>query len=284
MSEENQYKVSVIIPTYNRAWTLDNAIESAFSQDYKDFEIIVVDDGSTDDTCKILEKYKSRIRIFFQENKGVSVARNIGIENSRGNFIAFLDSDDAWEKDKLSCQINFFKKNPQAMICQTEEIWIRNGRRVNPQKKHQKLSGIIFEKSLHLCIISPSSVMIKKELLESKGVFNKNFPVCEDYDLWLRITHDTPVFLIDRLCSIKKGGHGDQLSHRHSQDKYRIESILDLLRSQVLTLDQTKKAEKVLINKCRIYANGCLKRGKIEEGKYFLTIADFYQFRLLNSF
>nr|WP_320190538.1 glycosyltransferase [uncultured Desulfobacter sp.] len=265
--------VSVIIPTFNRAWTLKRAIDSVLAQDYTHLEIIVIDDGSTDETEEVLAGYKDKIRILVQENKGVSAARNHGIQESQGNFIALLDSDDAWEKNKLSCQMDFFQSNPGAMICQTEEIWIRKGKRVNPKKKHKKPSGMIFEPSLKLCLVSPSAVMIRKQLFDKKGMFNEAFPVCEDYDLWLRISHDTPVYLIDTPLTIKTGGHGDQLSASHSQDKYRIQSILNLIESNVLSPDQEVAALNVFKEKCRIFANGCLKRGREKESAYYLALA-----------
>nr|WP_319495252.1 glycosyltransferase family A protein [uncultured Desulfobacter sp.] len=266
--------ISVIIPTFNRAWALKRAVDSALVQDYEQKEIIVVDDGSTDDTQDVLAGYKDEIRVLAQENKGVSAARNFGIRESRGRFIALLDSDDAWEKKKLSCQMAFFHANPDAMICQTEEIWIRNCKRVNPKKKHKKPSGMIFEPSLKLCLVSPSAVMIRKELFDKKGMFNEAFEVCEDYDLWLRISHDTPVYLIDTPLTIKTGGHDDQLSASHSQDKYRILSILNLIESDVLTPSQAQAALKVFEEKCRIFANGCMKRGREKEAAHYLMLAD----------
>jgi GT2 family glycosyltransferase len=266
--------ISVISPTFNRAWALKRAVDSVLAQDYAPGEIIVVDDGSTDDTQDVLAGYKDEIQILIQENKGVSAARNFGIKESQGHFIALLDSDDAWEKKKLSCQMAFFQSNPEAMICQTEEIWIRNGKRVNPKKKHKKPSGMIFEPSLKLCLVSPSAVMIRKQLFDQKGMFNEAFEVCEDYDLWLRIAHDTPVYLIDTPLTIKTGGHEDQLSASHSQDKYRIQSILNLIESNVLTPSQEQAALKVFEEKCRIFANGCMKRGREKEGAHYLMLAD----------
>jgi len=265
--------ISVIIPTFNRAWTLKRAVDSALSQDYRHREIIVVDDGSTDRTRELLAGYGDKIRVLVQKNKGVSAARNLGIRKSRGDFIALLDSDDAWEKNKLSCQMAFFQSDPGAMICQTEEIWIRKGRRVNPRRKHKKPSGMIFEPSLKLCLVSPSAVMMRRQLFDQKGLFNEAFPVCEDYDLWLRISHDTPVYLIDTPLTVKTGGHGDQLSAAHSQDKYRIQSILDLIASNVLSGDQAQAALKVLKEKCRIFAGGCMKRGREKEGAHYLMLA-----------
>ncbi|MCP3871726.1 MAG: glycosyltransferase [Desulfobacteraceae bacterium] len=265
--------VSVILPTYNRAWTLADAIDSVLGQDYPYIELIVIDDGSTDNTQELLESYKKEVTIIKQENSGVSAARNAGIKKSKGRFIALLDSDDAWDKRKISCQIDFFKQNTEALICQTEEIWIRNGKRVNPKIKHKKPSGMIFDPSLHLCLVSPSAVMMRKELFDIKGYFNEDFTVCEDYDLWLRVSSTLPVSLIDKPYTIKRGGHEDQLSNYHSQDKFRIRSLMNLIDNAGLTPDQVQKVKKVLKNKCTIYGNGCIKRGKIKEGEYYLSIS-----------
>jgi len=265
--------VSVIIPTYNRAHVLGRALDSVLAQDYDALEIIVVDDGSTDHTQDLLDGYKDRVHVLNQPNKGVSAARNLGIQHSRGAFVALLDSDDAWTPEKISFQAQFFESRPDALICQTEEIWIRNGRRVNPKVKHKKPSGMIFNASLKLCLVSPSAVMMRRKLFDVKGVFNEEFPVCEDYDLWLRVSTDTPVYLIDTPCTVKYGGHDDQLSAHHSQDKYRIQAILNLVRAGLLDQEQKAAAVKVLNKKCRVYGNGCIKRGRIQEGEYYLGLA-----------
>jgi glycosyltransferase involved in cell wall biosynthesis len=264
--------VSVILPTYNRAWALKTAIDSVLFQNYPNIELIVIDDGSQDNTKKLLKDYKNQIRVLTQENAGVSAARNRGIEKSRGEFIALLDSDDSWDKKKISCQMDFFMANPEALICQTQEVWIRNHKRVNPKIKHKKPSGMIFEQSLNLCLVSPSAVMMKREIFEQKGYFNEKFLVCEDYDLWLRISSTIPVFLIDKPYTIKNGGHKDQLSNLHSQDKFRICSLKNLLDSNILTKEQSLKAKKVFKKKCDIYGNGCIKRGRQEEGEYYLNL------------
>ena len=263
--------VSVIIPTFNRAWCVAKAIESVLNQDYPgNVELIVVDDGSTDRTQPLLQSFGDRISVLQQPNKGVSSARNMGIKKSSGAFIALLDSDDLWLPEKLSCQIDFFHAHPEAMICQTEEIWIRNGKRVNPKRKHKKPSGMIFEPSLHLCLVSPSAVMMRRSFFDIKGVFDESLPACEDYDLWLRTAVDMPIYLIDTPCIIKQGGHDDQLSSHHSLDRYRIQSIAGLLEDDKEGKVQLKRSQRtaalsMLHAKCRIYAQGCEKRGKQDE-------------------
>jgi glycosyltransferase involved in cell wall biosynthesis len=265
--------VSVIIPTYNRSSLVLEAIDSVFRQTFTDFELIVVDDGSTDGTVEVFNPYKGRFVYCRQNNQGVSVARNRGLRLARGQWIAFLDSDDYWLPEKLETQIRFFSHTPEALICQTEEIWIRNGRRVNPLKKHQKFSGDIFAPSLRLCLVSPSAVMIKKELFDRVGCFDETLPACEDYDLWLRISSKIPIYLIDQPLVVKRGGHPDQLSRiTPALDRFRIQALVKILNSGRLTASQHELAFKELETKCRIYGQGCLKRGRIKEGNLYLQL------------
>ena len=269
-------QVSVIIPTYNRGWILKEAIDSVLAQDYKDLELIVVDDGSTDNTFEILASYGNDIKVLFQENKGVSAARNRGITEASGQLIAFLDSDDLWLPRKLSTQIDFFNQMPDALICQTEEIWVRNGIRVNPKKRHKKPSGMIFEPSLELCLVSPSAVMTRRSLFDRVGEFDVTLSACEDYDLWLRISCRFPVHLIDTPLIIKRGGHDDQLSSMKGLDKFRIKAIVKIIKSNRLSDNQYSAAVKALKEKCEIYSDGCRKRGREEEALYYAKLADNY--------
>ena len=265
--------VSVIIPTYNRSSLVLEAVDSVLKQTFRDFELIVVDDGSSDGTAEALNLYKDRFVYRLQDNRGVSAARNQGIRMARGQWIAFLDSDDLWLPEKLETQIHFFSQNPEALICQTEEIWIRNGRRLNPLKKHQKFSGDIFGPSLRLCLVSPSAVMIKKDLFERVGYFDEALTACEDYDLWLRISAQFPIFLIDQPLVVKRGGHPDQLSRSTpALDRFRIQALIKILNSGRLTVSQCDLAFKELETKCHIYGQGCLKRGRIEEGNFYLLL------------
>lgn len=268
--------VSVIIPTFNRRRLVQQAIDSVLAQEFGDYELIVVDDGSTDDTAAALAVYGGRIRVLHQPRRGVSAARNTGIQAAKASLIAFLDSDDLWLPTKLGRQTAFFQARPDALICQTEEIWIRDGVRVNPAKKHRKRSGMIFERSLELCLVSPSAVMMRRHLLDEAGLFDERLPACEDYDLWLRISCRHPVYLIDDPLIIKRGGHADQLSRSPGLDRYRIRSMANLLEGGRLNPAQAAATRQVLHRKCAIYVQGCLKRGKSNEARTYREIAKKY--------
>ncbi len=270
-------RVSVILPTFNRAWTLKQAIDSVLDQNYANLELIVVDDGSTDETAHLLFSYADRITVIHQENRGVSVARNAGIRTASGELIALLDSDDEWLPGKVTAQVDYFKTHPDARICQTEEIWIRNGLRVNPGKRHRKAAGMIFDRSLALCLVSPSAVMMRRSLLDEVGLFDENLPACEDYDLWLRIAWKHPIHLIDQALVVKHGGHADQLSRMPELDKFRIRSIANLLEQGCLSPNQREAAIDMLKTKCAIYAQGSRKRGRAEEAMRYEQMAASYQ-------
>ncbi len=276
MRENRPEPVSVVMPTFNRGWIIKEAVDSVLAQTYDRFELIVVDDGSADDTAAVLAPYQDRIRIIRQENRGVSAARNRGVAASYGRWVAFLDSDDLWLPKKLEIQTAFFRDHPEALICQTEETWVRNGRRVNPRRKHQKPSGYIFEPSLALCLVSPSAVMMTREFFDETGGFDETLPACEDYDLWLRISRRHPIHLINTPLIIKRGGHPDQLSRNWGLDRYRIQSLQKIIQSGVLTSEQTEAAKDMLRKKCGIYAEGCLKRGRDEEAGRYFKVAEMY--------
>ncbi|MGE5302112.1 MAG: glycosyltransferase family 2 protein [Alphaproteobacteria bacterium] len=264
--------VSVVIPTHNRWPLLGEAIESVLTQSYRRFELIVIDDGSTDDTDRKLAEFGSRLRLIRQPRRGVSAARNRGATAARGRYLAFLDSDDLWLVEKLKVQTGFMEEYPGIQICQTDEIWMRHGLRVNPKVKHQKPSGDIFRRSLELCLVSPSAVMMTRALFNGVGGFDERLPVCEDYDLWLRIAADYSVPLIPYALTVKRGGHGDQLSHSvWGMDRYRVAALQKLLRTN-LSGEKRQWAIETLRRKISILAHGARKRGKDEEVLAYETV------------
>ena len=270
-------QVSVIITTYNRAAMVTEAAESVLAQEMTDFEVIVVDDGSTDETEERLSCFGSPLKYHQQENAGVSAARNRGLALSTAPLVAFLDSDDLWLPAKLRVQYNYMTEHPEVYICQTEEVWWRNSRRINPKKHHRKPSGDIFRRSLNLCLVSPSAVMMRRELFEKVGYFDENLPAAEDYDMWLRVSVDHAVPLLPDPLVIKRGGHSDQLSARSGIDRYRIKALKKLLESGRLSSNQYQWVWKALRRKCEIYGEGCLKRGRVEEGERYLALPNRYR-------
>lgn len=270
--------ISCIIPTWDRAERVVKALQSILEQDYTHREILVVDDGSTDSTAEAIKPFTSPIvHYLWQEHSGVSAARNHGIREAHGEWLAFLDSDDLWHPAKLSRQIHFMHQHPEFLISQTEEIWIRHGKRVNPMNKHRKYGGWIFPQCLPRCIVTPSATLIHRKLFETIGQFDESLPACEDYDLWLRIACRYPIGLLPDALVTKYGGHDDQLSRTETYlDRYRIQALENLLRSDVLSWEQYKLALEELKTKCRIYGEGCLKRGKTEEGNRYLSLPESY--------
>ena len=269
--------VSVIIPTYNRKRFVTEAVESVRRQTFADFELIVVDDGSTDGTGEMLAGVPG-VRLIEQPNRGVSSARNAGITASAGRWIAFLDSDDLWKPEKLARQVEFHRLDPDAWISQTEEIWIRNGRRRNPARKHKKAGGWIFRQCLPLCVVSPSAVMMRRELFDEVGLFDESLPACEDYDLWLRVSLRFPIHLIPDPLVVKRGGHPDQLSASvEALDRYRIRALEKVLADPSLKPEYRAAAIEEIERKCRIYAQGCRKRGRPGEAALYSGLAERYK-------
>lgn len=273
--------VSVIIPTYNRAMYLERAIDSVFYQ--KDFsgEIIVIDDGSTDSTAEIVKKLQVRYPIIYRyiENSGPAAARNIGVELTSFKLIAFLDSDDHWQKNKLAKQLLLMQQNPSFNISHTGEKWLRRGEHLNQKKIHKPRNGYIFDHCLQLCGVGMSTVIIKKKIFKEVGGFDVSLPCCEDYDLWLRISWKYPFLLLPEPLTIKEGGRNDQVSfqYRVGMDKYRIFSIQKMLDKDVLSEVQREIALQILQRKCEVYGSGCIKHGRVDEGRHYLEIPEKYK-------
>ncbi|MCC5814990.1 MAG: glycosyltransferase family 2 protein [Leptospira sp.] len=280
--------LSIIIPFFNRKEMLLRAIQSVWEQsllssDRYIIELVLVDDGSTDGSSKEAEnwlKEKTQFKEFHgfhfeilsQPHRGVSAARNLGVSHSKGEWILFLDSDDEWDSKKLEIQMNFHEKNPEFLISQTEEIWIRNGVFVNPHNKHQKMDGWIFDQSLLQCMITPSSVCIKKKLWEEMGGMDEELPACEDYDLWLGITSQVPVALLSYKLLKRYAGHNDQLSfHYNAMDRFRIYSMIK--RRSEFSPVQKLNSKIILISKLEIIIQGRRKRKK--DSKVLLSLLEW---------
>lgn len=268
-------RVSVIIPTHNRADLVSEAVASVLAQSFRDFELIVVDDGSSDDTVEALAPYVSRLRLLRRESRGgVSAARNMGIAAARGEWLAFLDSDDLWRPEKLVRQMAYLAAHPDMLLCQTGETWVRRGIRVNQPLTHRKIGGRIFFESLERCLVSPSAVILHRRLLTQHGGFDEDLAAAEDYDLWLRLAWRYEVGLVPEPLIIKRGGRADQLSGLWGLDRYRIRALTKLLQEPALPAPEARAARRVLARKCAIYAQGCEKHGKLAEAAYYRQLGN----------
>jgi glycosyltransferase involved in cell wall biosynthesis len=258
-------QVSVIIPTYNRSAMLREAIASVLAQRDADYELIVVDDGSTDETRATLADLKNVI-VVRNQRRGPAAARNRGVAIARAPLIAFLDSDDLWAPEKLRRQLAFMRERPDCALSQTTEIWIRDGRRVNPGLRHLKRAGDIFLDSLKTCLISPSAVILQTDLLRAAGGFDEDLAAAEDYDLWLRILVDHEAGLLDEPMVTRRAGHPDQLSSSiPAIDRFRIIALLKLLANDRISIARRNAVTDVLIEKCAILAQGALRRDRQSE-------------------
>ena len=275
---ENKYKISVVIPTLNRINTLQRALDSVINQTYKAAEIIVVDNGSSDGTLKFLREQYPKITILTENKIGVSSARNKGIKKSINQWIALLDSDDAWHPRKLEIQTSMLDSAlKEYNLIHTDEVWFRNNKHINQMKKHKKQGGYIFERCLSLCCISPSSVLFKKNILDKVGLFDESLPVCEDYDMWLKICSSEEVLFAQDKLTYKYGGHKDQLSKSYwGMDRFRIKSIENIIKNFDLTYKQKKQAKKELIKKLKIIFNGGCKRNNLSIVNEFSTKLEYW--------
>ena len=272
----SQPLVSVVIPTYNRAALLREAVASVLRQCYAPLELIVVDDGSTDATVACLRPLRE-LRIVRQDHTGMpGQARNAGARVARGEYLAFLDSDDLWLPHKLAVQVAAAVAAGDA-INHTRERWLRGARVVAQRGQRHRRSGDLFADSLRKCIIGPSTVLLRRAAFEEAGGFREDLEIAEDYELWLRLTACHRVGYVDRESVIKRAGHGDQLSERYGHiELFRLHALRDLLERgdrQHFTPGQRAAAAAELARKARIYAAGCSKRGRAAEADRYTALA-----------
>jgi GT2 family glycosyltransferase len=274
LQSPHEADLSVIIPVHNRAERIVDCIESVLAQKPAPREVIVVDDGSDDGTAKQLKKFGDAVTVLrLEKNQGVSHARNHGAAHASGEWLAFLDSDDLWVARKLARQWSYIQRYPFYRILQSDEKWIRNGRRVNPKNYHGKPSGWVWDASLHRCLISPSAVVMHRDLFAASGGFDESMRACEDYDLWLRISRQTPVGLVPETDVIKHGGHDDQLSARYpAMDRFRIYALAKALQTETVESNRQRLRE-VLLKKLEILQQGSRKRKKDKETAAYAKLA-----------
>lgn len=203
---KNQPLVSVIIPTYNKAQYLKKAVESVLNQTYKKIEVIVIDDGSTDNTAEIVKSFNDpRIIYFWKENKGPAVARNTGIKKAKGKYIVFLDSDDLWLKEKLETQIDFMEKNSEIGLLGTGCYEMTDKGKVIGKKIFPTSNEILQKDLIKYNPFIQSSIMTRKEIFDKVGLwYDEKFRESEDYDLWLRIAGNYKIANLPEALTMKR--------------------------------------------------------------------------------
>ena len=264
MAKKVQHLVDIIIPSYNRKRLLKRAVSSLYNQTYHNWRLFIVDDGSTDGTSK--EDYGDKSQLLsLNQNKGVSYARNYGIRQGRAEWIAFLDSDDEWLPDKLEKQIEYSHKQPNCSLIHCDELWLKKGQILNQKKHHKKQGGRIFIPCVDLCCISPSAALIKRKIFDQIGFFKEDFPVCEDYDFWLRYSSRYDVGFLDTALVVKHGGHWDQLSKKYTaMDYWRVKALYPFLEDKHLSSAERKKVRQVLVKKTKILLKGYKKHNNFK--------------------
>ena len=271
-SGTDNFSVSVIIPTYNRSAFLKSALESVNSQSYPIKEILVIDDGSTDQTVENLTPNFKSVIFIRQENQGVSAARNTGIKKATGEWIALLDSDDLWTVGKIEKQIAHLRQNPKIKACHSGEEWVRNGKRVNIPTRLNKSNDGLFSRSLDRCIICPSSILIHRSVFKKIGIFDEDLPLCEDYDFWIRLLLHYEIGLVKEALVIKQGGHSDQLStSTWGLDRFRVQSLEKILASEPLNPNQKIAILSAIARKADLLSKGFSKHEKREEAIFYMN-------------
>lgn len=223
-------KVSVIIPTYNRASLIPRALDSVLSQTFKDYEIVVIDDGSVDNTQEVIKPYWDRIKYVRQKNGGISAARNRGIQESTGKYIAFLDSDDYWAPEKLEIQAGILDQNPKIGIVYVRMPIVNEHGQILGMKPNG-VSGKNFQELLRVWGDLPtSSVMTRRECFDRLGMFDENLPPMEDIDMWIRIAHDYELHEIEGKTLAYYWRH----DHQITQDLIKVYSGLVKVHDKIL--------------------------------------------------
>lgn len=243
-----QNLVSIIIPTYNRRDIVVTAIKSALNQSYRHTEIIVVDDGSTDNTGITIDSLNAGIKFIYQDNKGASAARNLGIKSSAGEYIAFLDSDDVWAVDKLKMQIECFTNHPDIGLVDTNVQFedshgntVPSSKNFNLMKPHENCMRDL-PNVFKFPYLGTSTVMIKKSVLDDVGGFDVNLKTAEDLDLWLRIARKYKIYyLANKLVTVRHVDSGLSTDPCSYEDNLTV--IRNFLRSDV----NFRKTQKKLI-------------------------------------
>ena len=268
--------VSVIIHTYNNEKFIAETVESVLNQTYKDYEIIVVDDGSADGTRDALVPYMQKIRYHYKENGGIASAKNAGISLSETEFVAFLDHDDLWAPDKLQLQMEHFNENPQIGLVYAKYTSFRDGKelRTKPEKGY---SGWIFKELLSKSFIQTSTVVVKRECLDAVGPYDETFSLGDEYDMFLRIARKFQCGFVDKGLTRYRVHDTNASNNDFLFDNENL-GVYKKIYNNFTDLDGVEK--KILRKRIARYsmkvAEGLYRQGKQEESKKYQMEANNY--------
>lgn len=276
--------VSVIIPTYNRANVIEDSINSVLDQTYKDIEIIVVDDNSNDNTIKVLEKYKDKIKVIKHErNLGGGAARNTGIRNSNGTYIAFLDSDDVWEKNKLENQIEIMKKNPDISVCFCNYIMVNKVNEEIVGRHNINTKGDVTTKLFFNNYIGTTSALIvkKSSLIEVNG-FDETLRSCQDWDLYFKLASKNKFYFCSEFL-LKQYYHSERISTNYDN---KIQGYIKMIKKieEYLTLNNNYKKEVILSNLYLNLGKNYINAENKKEGKKYIFKSLKYNYFNIKSY
>ncbi len=268
--------VSIVIPTYNRETFITKALDSVMAQTYQHFEVVVIDDGSTDNTRDVVQAYGEKVHYFYQRNKGIAGARNAGIKKSCGSYIAFLDSDDYWRPEKLERQMALFHEHREyglvASCCASVRLDGSFREKNRPGKSGRVLTDLFIKN-----FIRTSSVVIKKACFEKVGLFDEELRECEEYDLWLRIAAQYSVGFINESLAVyvdnPEGISTDSLAGR----LFRLKVLeKEYLREKI----PLKIYNRRIADTCHYIGRHYLTAGNVAEGRCYLkkaqTLSPFF--------
>jgi len=268
--------VSVIIHTYNNEKFIVETVESVLNQTYKDYEIIIVDDGSVDGTRDALIPYMQKIRYHYKENGGIASAKNAGISLSETEFVAFLDHDDLWAPDKLQLQMEHFNENPQIGLVYAKYTSFRDGKelRTKPEKGY---SGWIFKELLSKSFIQTSTVVVKRECLDAVGPYDETFFLGDEYDMFLRIARKFQCGFVDKGLTRYRVHDTNASNNDFLFDNENL-GVYKKIYNNFTDLDGVEK--KILRKRIARYsmkvAEGLYSQGKLEESKEYQKEANSF--------
>lgn len=265
--------VDVIIPSHGRPELLEEAVASVLQQSFAALHLYIVDDASPELLQPKIHCDDNRVTwLRLKKRIGPGGARNAGVALGRSRYIAFLDSDDLWDVSKLAKQVAQLEKDSSLQWVHCNEQWQRHGKSVPQRAEHRKQGGDFLERAFGRCLIANSAVVFRRTFYEKHGGFNTHFPVCSDFELWLRLLADSPVGFLDEALVIKRAGDWPQVSSTPETDRYRVLALHRFYRQQRMHSAFHAHAQALFaeaIYKCEILIKGARKYGRAERERRY---------------